>query len=224
MAEQNRHVKEAQRLDTIQQARRQWMGERIENIHRSVSAFDVMLRHGVDISGGREEQFSCPFHGIDRRPSARIYPESPTSPSHAWCFKCQERWDAIALWKKFNSMEEMPFGQVLGQIEKAYALEVPVFPEDGVPESEPQEDTDLLEYEMLRDVCERRLKDSRQAYHQADDMVGFLSASAILDKLAYRVQKKTLRPDKAALVLRQTLDRIGAKVRSAPVDESWLEG
>ena len=224
MVTTNRHQKEAQRLDAIQQARHQWMADRIANIHQSVTAFDVMLRNGVDISGGREEQFSCPFHGIDRRPSARIYPESPTSPSHAWCFKCQERWDAIALWKKFNSMEEMPFGQVLGQIEKAFSLEVPPFPEDGVPPSEPQEDTDLLEYEMLRDVCERRLKDSRSAYRKVDDMVGFLSASAILDKLSFRVQKKTLRPDKALGILRQVLDRIGAKVRSVPVDESWLEG
>lgn len=217
----SKHAREAQRQDTIQQARRQWMQERIENIHRHVTAYDVLLRGGVSLKGGdREEQFSCPFHGVDRRPSARVYPDSPSSPSHAWCFKCQERWDAIALWRKFNQLDDAPFGQVLASIEQAYALDAPPFPEDGYTPPDEEEDEDYQEYEMLLDVCERRLKECRPAYQKLGDMLGFLNASTILDRVSYRVQRKTLRPDKAVKVLRELLDRIGAKVRSAPTEEA----
>src|SRR5574343_824433 len=97
--------REAEQEDSQRKLQRAWIQERVAAIRATVSAYDVLRKFGVKLHHAGEnriEQFSCPFHGKDTKPSARIYPAGPTGPSHAWCFVCQERWDAITLWRKFN--------------------------------------------------------------------------------------------------------------------------
>ena len=200
--------------DRAKKARQEWYQTRVENIHQRVSAHDVLSRNGVTLSGGglREEQFSCPFHGTDRRPSARIYPESPRSPSHAWCFVCQERWDAITLWKKFNG-EEKNFSRILTEIEQAFGLETPDMPREALGG---RPDHNLTAFDALYEVCENRLKRARSAYYQLGDMPGFLSASSILDKIYYRVSQGKVAPEQGLASLRRLLDKIGEKIRLCP--------
>ncbi len=122
--------KEAKQDALTQRFRKAWIAQRVEAIKEHVSAHDVLRRGGVNLGKGdnEEEQFSCPFHGQDRRPSARVYPADANNPSHAWCFVCQERWDAITLWRKFNGGEDRHFTQILSEIERAYGLETPELP------------------------------------------------------------------------------------------------
>lgn len=122
--------KEVEHDALVHKIRRAWVSQRIEAIKSRVSAHEVLRRGGVDLRKGddEEEQFSCPFHGQDRRPSARVYPADANNLSHAWCFVCQERWDAITLWRKFNGGEDKHFTQVLAEIERAYGLETPELP------------------------------------------------------------------------------------------------
>ena len=214
-----RHEREAAREGAADRARLLWMKLRVENIHRSVTVYDVLRHNGVElkqVSDDQTEQFSCPFHGVDRKPSARVYPESPQSPSHAWCFVCQERWDVISLWRRFNSGEDKSFSRILTEIEKFYNLTAPPIPEDAFSEQEDDKAAALAEFERRIAICERRLKEARPAYRE--DMTGYLSISSVLDKLYYRViHKELLTPSKGNYILDQVLERIGQKERSSPI-------
>lgn len=202
--------------ELARKARHAWFQARIEQIHRTVSAYDVLLRHGVSLkgSGAREEQFSCPFHGVDRKPSARFYPESARSPSHAWCFVCQERWDAIALWRKFNGGETSTFSRALSEIERTFGLEVPDQPED-MAKGRPK-DSALEEFDTILAACEGRLRTAKTAYRKLDDMMGYLSASSIIDKVSFRVDERILTPAQGTEALRRLMDKIGEKIRACP--------
>jgi len=212
----SRHEKEAARQDYAEKARLAWMKLRVERVHSKVSAYDVMRSNGVELkqmSDGQEEQFSCPFHGEDNKPSARIYPESHRSPSHAWCFVCQERWDAISLWAKFNGGEDKKFSQIISEIERAYGLETPEVPKEAIFDEKARDDEAALErFLKLHAVCESRLLEARAAYEE--DMVGYLQVGSVLDKIGYRVDQKTVGVNKGLEVLRQVLDRIGQVERA----------
>jgi len=210
---------EAQRKSVNERLWQQWIQERVAAIHQRVSAYEVLVHHGVNLrSGGtREEQFSCPFHGQDRKPSARVYPEDARSPSHAWCFVCQERWDSIAIWRKFNGGEDKPFSRALMEMEQAYGLETPKLPKDLTFET-PEVDKAFDEFDALYEICESRLRKARSAYKAIDDLNGFLVAGSILDKVRSQVDSCKLAPVAAMQILRQLLDRVGEKVRACPVD------
>jgi len=211
-------LRKALQDDAIKRARLEWYAQRAQQILRTVSAYEVLRMNGVQLSGSevKEEQFRCPFHGSDNKPSARIYPESVDGPSHAWCFVCQEaRWDAIGIWRKFNGGEETPFGRVLSQMEKAYNLPTIEMPKDigGAPVVD---NSEMEAFELLFTACENRLKLSKSAYQKLGDRIGYLSACSILDKIRYRVDHKQVPPKRACLTLNQLLERIGEKVRTCP--------
>lgn len=194
-----------------------WYGMRTRIIHERVTVHDILRRNGVSFrhTGDREEQVSCPFHGKDENPSARVYPSSPRSPSHVWCFVCRERWDAISLWKKYSGDGDgKSFHQLLSELEKLYGLQTPPVPEGafdrgGVP------DADRLkqEFETYYALVERRLIDVRSDYAKLEDMAGYLVAGSVLDKVLSQASEGAL-PYKDALdVLKRLLKKIGEKVR-----------
>lgn len=200
------------------QAFKDWCASRVANIKEHVFVHDILERNGakVDPRDDREFQFSCPFHGVDRKPSARYYPGNDRSEAGVWCYVCQEPWDAIALWKKFNGLDDQPFTQILRSIESAYGLSVPEMPrgvEDVFADPVPE---DSEGYEKALQVCESRLLFARPTYQKLGDMTGYLSASSVIDKLRFRVEKKTLTPSKAEAILWQLIEKIGEKVRSCP--------
>lgn len=211
------YQKEARQESLAQQARRLWIQQRVEQIHSRVTAFDVLRQNGVSIrQDNSPEQISCPFHGLDRRPSARIFPADARSPSHVWCYFCQKRWDAIGLWRMFNGgPENMPFTQALTLIERAYGLETPAMPRDALFQPPPEVDEELEAFDVLYDACEARLSLAKPDYQRLDDMVGYLTAGSILDKVRHQVDRRKLTPTKAITVLEQLRDRIGEKVRTA---------
>jgi hypothetical protein len=211
---------ETERKSLNEQLWKQWIQGRVAAIHQRVSAYEVLVRHGVKLrtGGDREEQFSCPFHGQDRKPSARVYPAGARSPSHAWCFVCQERWDSIAIWSKFNGGEDKPFSRVLMEMEQVYGLETPKPPKD-LTFANPEANKDLDDFDALYDACQNRLKydgPAYRAYKAIDDMNGFLVGGSVLDKVKSQVDDCKLSPASAMKILRQLLDRIGEKTRACP--------
>lgn len=194
----------------------EWVHQRIEAIHQKVSAHDVLRYGGVSLQSDGEEQFSCPFHGVDTKPSARVYPEDARSRSHVWCFVCQERWDVVALWKKFNPGEEKTFSRVLREIEQAFGLTTPEMPSGAVSVKE-QVDTALVSFDALYKAAESRLVGAKGAYRYLDDLTGYLSAGQVLDKLRYRVSSRQMAPQRGEEILRELLVRIAKKVQSCPV-------
>jgi len=202
-------------MSGVDEARNEWFHQRVEQVHSKVSVFDVLRVNGAglsQLSDDQEEQISCPFHGADNKPSARVYPSDARSHSHVWCFVCRERWDAIELWKKFNGGEEKKFGRVIAEIEKAFGLEVPDVPKGQAIKKATQEEQDLAEFDTLYVVCERRLKEARKAF----DMTGFYKLGSALDRLATRVTNRRMVAGDGTKVLRQVLTKIGEKERACP--------
>ena len=200
--------KEAQNEDANRGAIRAWIASRIEQIHAHVTAHDVLRRNGVELKQGgsdREEQFSCPFHGKDTKPSGRVYPSSARGPSHVWCFVCQERWDAITLWKKFSGFEGK-FTALLGCIERDFGLPTPEAPPEGIEEPE---DDEARELEDLFGVCERRLRTSKAAFN----MRGFLKVGSVLDKLYAGVENGSVGSVAAKAALQKVLGKITEKAK-----------
>jgi len=190
-----------------------WFAMRREAIHEMITAHDVLRLHGVSFrhSTDREEQFSCPFHGQDNKPSARVYTAKADSRSHVWCFVCQQPWDAISLWKKFSG-EEKKHNQILIEMERHLGIKTPEVPE-GVHAVAQVDDTDKTSYAIFLDLCEHRLKEARENYLAQDDMNGFLIAGSILDKLISRVSDGRLQYVKAIELLKQLIDKIGDRIR-----------
>ena len=213
MAERD-FTREAAKEDEQREVWRKWIAQRVETIHRNVTVFDVLRKNGAQFRyGDREEQISCPFHGRDEKPSARAYPESARGPSHVWCFVCNQRWDAISLWKKFSGREEFKFGALLREIESAFNIVPPETPSDSA-EYVAEEDPEHIEVQHLFETCEKRLQRAKRQF----DMQSFLKVCVVLDRLRLQVEERRLPLAKAKELLRQVLDKIGAKVRSCPED------
>jgi len=217
---QSDHHKAAVAEDLAQKARRAWYRQRIEALHTKVTAFDVLRSSGVDLKQSGDsapEQFSCPFHGQDTRPSARVYPEDADSKSHAWCFVCQERWDAISLWRKFNQLDDKPFGQALSSMERSYGLETPPIPSEAIFDEKVQQQDAMWEhFKALYEVCERRLCDSYPSFKYLEDRTGYLKLGSALDKLRHRAKNRSLDAVQAEALLRKVLAKIREKESQCP--------
>lgn len=199
---------EAEQEARQSEAFRQWVRERIDQIRRQVSCEDVLARNGVRLryGGHKAEQFSCPFHGKDNKPSTRFYPAEGGKPEGVWCFVCQERWDAISLFKKFEQFEG-PFTRLLATMERSFGLQTPEMPREAA-RLDPDEPLHA-EVEQLFDVCERRLLGARESF----SMRSYLTLGSVLDRLHFRLEHGQTTGPEARKVLQQVLGKIGEKAR-----------
>ncbi len=189
---------------------KRWMEARVVVIRKNVTAHDVLRKNGIKLnhSGDREEQFPCPFHGVDHHPSARVYPESVKGPSHVWCFVCRKNWDAIALWKQFSGGNgDMKFSRLLFEIERAYGITPP--PPPPKPGMGEEEDLEVEQVKSTFEVCERRLSSAKESF----EMKAHLMLGAVLDRVRYQFETGVLSVEKTTEVLQKVLDKIGARVR-----------
>jgi hypothetical protein len=207
-----RFEEDARREIEQQEHFRRWIAERVQTIHATVSAADVLQRHGVKLRyrGQRAEQMFCPFHGNTRTMAARFHPSDARKPDHVWCYVCQKQWDSIALTKQFEGYEG-GFSGLLRLIERDYGITPPEAP--SVVYDEGPDQGDLLEVISTIDICERRLLGARSAF----DMRSYLLLGSVLDKVVHGVDNQTLPLPRARDVLRNVLDKIGDRVRTCPV-------
>jgi len=189
------------------EAYRQWVKDRVAKLRDKVDPGDVLSRYGSPLkyNGHKPEQFSCPFHGKDNKPSTRYYPATDGKPAGVWCFVCQERWDSITLFKKFEQFEG-PFTRLLTQMERTFGLSTPEMPRGAVAV---YEDPVVKEAEQLLSVCESRLRSAKPHYN----MDGYLKVGSVLDRIRWRLSNEKSKTSEYIPVLRQVLEKIGAKER-----------
>lgn len=187
----------------------EWNKRRLANIHAHVSAADVLIRHGVSLqrNGEQPEQISCPFHGNDKKPSAKYFPIDGDSRSHVWCFVCHEHWDAIKLWKKFSGTER--FTEILWQLERAFGVTPPEA--HGIPEPEEPYDPMVDEVQQLFEVAERRLREYRGAF----TLEAHLKLGQILDYTRYHLDGRQITLSTAKGRLTALHVKIKSKVRAS---------
>jgi len=205
---------EAEKEARQSEAFRQWVAIRVSQIHRQVSCEDVLARNGVRLryGGHKPEQFSCPFHGKDNKPSTRFYPSEGGKPEGVWCFVCQERWDCITLFKKFEQLEG-PFTRTLTSMERAFGLQTPEMPREAIRFDEDRAVS--VELEQLFGVCERRLVGAKALFR----CESYLKLGSLLDRLRYRLEHGTTTGPDVQKALQQVLAKIGERER-APSDQA----
>lgn len=77
----------------------------IDLIKNEVSIYDLFDRSSPPVryeTDKQQCQISCPFHGYDNSPSARVYPES----NSLYCWACAKSWDVIDYWAEANQWEK----------------------------------------------------------------------------------------------------------------------
>lgn len=192
-----------------------WYDLRKKAIHEKVGVHDILRNNGIKFRhmGDREEQFSCPFHGKDEKPSARAFPTTPQSPSHVWCYVCRERWDAISLWKKYSGDESKSFHRVLSEIEKHYNITPPPVPEGGFKNLPSVDDQQKADFERIYRACEERLISERGAYVEMGDMNGYLVAGSILDKALHQIGDGQLGYRDGTELMKKLMQKIGERIR-----------
>lgn len=91
-------------------------------IKEHVSLGELLKHDGRITNLIEEEQFSCPFHGVDRKKSSRYYRSTDT----AYCWVCKEKWDAISYVRK---KEGIGFGEVINRFIKEYSIDISQVPD-----------------------------------------------------------------------------------------------
>lgn len=114
-------------------------------IRGSIKLTDLLNEKGLAVSDSGQQQISCPFHGVDRSRSARVYPE--TNSMH--CFACVKSWDPISF-----TMQEQ-------EIDFWHAVELLVNRYD-VPVGDIQDRAAELKYVDLKD--KKYFSTKRQTY------------------------------------------------------------
>lgn len=210
----SQYEREAFAEEEKRQRYKEWTKRRIAQIHSRVTVHDVLRRNGYSLrSNDGTEQISCPFHGRDNKPSARVFSEDANGRTGVWCYVCQEQWDCITLWRKFSDWTGT-FSALLFDIEQTYGLERP----DNMPDMSGnfEDDNDYV-YDELRhlvETCDRRLVKGRHAF----DLDSFLRLSVAIDRVRHQVVQKTLSVTKGNEILHSVLEKIGTRIRACPED------
>ena len=191
----------------------EWMKQRSQAVRDNISARDVLRHFGVSLKfagEAHEEQISCPFHGKDNKPSARVYPSGPRSSSHVWCFTCQKNWDVFGLWRNFMGHgEEIKFSTVIFELEKAFGILPPEAPDLLEPKDTAPTEAER-DLERLFEVCENRLREAKPKY----ECEKFFLAGQLLDKWRYRFDNRTLPVAELDKLLRSFIERVGERIRA----------
>lgn len=93
-----------------------------EAIRASVTLSELMQSRGLIRGTAEEEQFRCPFHGADNKPSARYYSRTDS----AYCWVCKQSWDVIRFVQK---IEEMSFSQAINHLVKIGKVDLSKIPD-----------------------------------------------------------------------------------------------
>jgi len=97
--------------------------EAVKNAIKERVTLGDLLRKDVGLTNAQsEEQFSCPFHGVDAKKSCRYYQETDT----AYCWVCKEKWDIFSYVSKKHQIN---FTQAINVLIKAYRVDVSKLPD-----------------------------------------------------------------------------------------------
>ena len=104
----------------------------LEKVDLSRLMLDDRVRFLYNPTNADEVQFHCPFHGEDKKPSARFY----RSTNSCFCFKCKKAWDPVSY---VMEKEGFHFRNALNHLITRYNVDIsgisddPEFKIDGPP-------------------------------------------------------------------------------------------
>jgi len=96
-------------------------------ILQTVDFSAVLLQYKVqfifDPRKASEAQLHCPFHGVDRKPSARYYRATQSM----FCWKCAKSWNVISF---IMDKEGFNYGEALRYIVSRFGIDLSVIPDE----------------------------------------------------------------------------------------------
>ena len=93
-----------------------------DRIKEYVTLGDILKAKRIISGTLSEEQFSCRFHGVDRKKSARYYRDTDST----YCWVCKEKLDLFSYVAK---AENMSFMEVLDYLVKSYEIKTADLPD-----------------------------------------------------------------------------------------------
>jgi len=122
----------------------------------TIDMASVMKQYGIqftfDPQKAVEVQFRCPFHGADKKPSARYY--RPTQ--SAYCWKCHKSWDVISF---VMDKEGFSFVDAIRYIVNRYNVNISSIPDD--PDIREKKQPKPAESSVTLLAIERKLQELR---------------------------------------------------------------
>lgn len=162
----------------------------------------------------REQQFSCDLHGMDNKPSARLYGHNNTT----YCWVCQKKRDAIAY---VMEKEHLNFRDAIEQLEQRLGL--PKLPWDDEAQRVPDPVDEVAEvagaahseasYESERERV-RRFLDTLTSERDLDART-LLAFWEVFDRVDYGVAKQSWGEAKGVEALTQLRTRLMERLREA---------
>jgi len=102
----------------------------IERINEEVSIYDLFdiadppVKYLTKV---KPSQISCPFHGQDNRPSARVYPDT----NSFRCFFCSKSWNPVSFWAEdnqwFRDDDKLDIGRAIEDLSSRYNITISTF-------------------------------------------------------------------------------------------------
>lgn len=166
---------------------------RAESLRRQLSIFDVMEKLSIEFLHRGTHQVPCPFHGEDRKPSARIYADT----NKIYCFTCARGWDVLGT---VQAKRECSFSDAVSWLEVEFKIE---YAGDGLA-SLVQSKLDHVPRPQLEQfylMVEDRLIAARDIL-DLDKYCKYLTA---LDLVSYRLTQNTLSYEDAVQHLKKLL-------------------
>jgi len=102
----------------------------IDRINEEVSIYDLFDIADPPVkylTRAKPCQISCPFHGQDTHPSARVYPDT----NSLRCFYCSKSWNPVTFWAEDNNWyrdnDKLDLGRAIDDLASRYDITVNTF-------------------------------------------------------------------------------------------------
>jgi len=159
----------------------------------------------------REQQFSCDLHGVDAKPSARLYGATNST----YCWVCQKTRDPIAY---VMEKEHVGFVEAVDMLERRLGLSpLPWKDEEERPRDLVDELEDLASadggYEVERGRARRFLDQLTQ--ERELDVLTLLAFWEAFDRVEYAVARQGWPERKGAEAMAKIRERVMARLREA---------
>ena len=186
---------------------------RADRVNETCDLGEMLQSYGYAVvpDRQREQQFSCDLHGLDNKPSARLYGYNNTT----YCWVCQKKRDAIAY---VMEKEHLNFRGAIEQLERRLGL--PTLPWDDEADREPDPVDEFEEigrhdvgYEDERERI-RKFLDTLTSERDLDAKT-LLAFWEVFDRVDYGVAKQDWGEPKGAEALTQLRTRLMEQLREA---------
>lgn len=189
------------------------MRARAERVKKECDLGELLQDYGYAVvpDRHREQQFACDLHGVDNKPSARLYGHNNTT----YCWVCQKTRDPISY---VMEKELVNFREAVEKLEQR--LNLPPLPWSD-EQNKPVNVADEIEAMGVKNASYEEEKERVRRFLQSETRDRELSATTLLslwevfDRIDYGVARQNWPENKGAVAMLKLLERAKEKCKEA---------